>query len=72
MERDRNCLFSFIKSELSTTFITGGFLQKLFITTERPWGSAGVKLYGRVKSYLLFKKKVFGHEAKMLEAITQS
>lgn len=75
MGRDRNCFFPFVKSELSTTFISGGFLQKHFVTTEWPWGSTGVKLYGWVKSYLLFKKKkkrVFRHEAKMLEAVKQS
>lgn len=57
MGQNRNHLFSFVKSEISTTFITGSFLHKLFISTEWPWRSTGVKLYGWVKSYLLFKKR---------------
>lgn len=71
MERDRNCLFLFIKLEFFIIFIIGGFLQKFFIIIERFWGSVGVKFYGRVKFYLLFKKKVFGYEVKMLEVIIQ-
>lgn len=31
--RDRDCFPSILKSELFTTFITGGFLRKFFITT---------------------------------------
>ena len=34
MDKDRNCLFSFVKSELSTTFITGSFLWVQFSSVQ--------------------------------------